>query len=152
MLEINTDCANTAPQVSAGSAQTVSSGATVQLSASATDAEFNVLAYQWQQLSGPAVSLSEPEALTTRFTAPSVSTDTQLQFRFTADDGISQSSAEVSITVRATAGGGSSSGETSGGSMAVLALALLSLLFALRLGNGALTAYNAGRLCRCGIA
>ena len=88
VLEINTDCANTAPQVSAGSAQTVSSGATVQLSASAPDAEFNVLAYQWQQLSGPAVSLSEPEALTTRFTAPVVSNDTQLQFRFTADDGI----------------------------------------------------------------
>ncbi|WP_166835682.1 S8 family serine peptidase [Rheinheimera pleomorphica] len=152
VLEINTDCANTAPQVSAGSAQTVSSGTTVQLSASATDAEFNVLSYQWQQLSGPAVSLSEPEALTSRFTAPVVSNDTQLRFRFTADDGISQSSAEVSITVRATAGSGSSSGGTSGGSMAVLALVLLVVLFALRLGNGALTAYNAGRLCRCGTA
>lgn len=136
-LYINSDCDNTAPVVSAGIAQTVNSGATVQLHASATDAEFNVLSYRWQQLSGPAVSLSEPQALSTRFTAPTVTTSTALVFRFTADDGTTQSSAEVTITVSPTSGaGGSGDGGGSGGGTAPGWLLILTVLLGLRLGSG----------------
>lgn len=145
ILEINTDCANTAPIVSAGSNQTVNSGSDVQLQASATDAEFNALSYQWQQLSGPTVSLSQPQALITRFTAPVVANTTQLVFRFTADDGIAQNSAEVTVSVSPANAGpdDSNSSGSGGGSMVLSWLLILSLLLAVRLGKLRQSSYNA---------
>lgn len=149
-LEVNTDCANTAPVVSAGSAQTVSSGSSVLLQASASDAEFNTLSYQWSQISGPTVSLNQPQALSTRFTAPVVNSSTQLVFRFTADDGSSQSSAEVTITVTPASSGGGNSGDSGGGSLAFSWLLILALLLSQRLGKHRQTSYNAPELCnRC---
>ena len=41
----------------------------------------------WQQITGPAVTLSNADALATNFAAPNVSTDTLLEFRLTAKDG-----------------------------------------------------------------
>lgn len=140
-LFINTDCANSAPQVSAGNAQTVSSGSTVTLTGTASDSDFNVLSYQWQQLSGPSVSLSQANTLTASFTAPVVSSSTSLRFRLTADDGIAQSSAEVTITVQPAAGG--AGGQSGGGSQGIISLLLLGLLLLTRLGKYGLTAYNA---------
>lgn len=150
-LAINTDCANTAPQVSAGSAQTVSSGSTVTLTGTASDSEFNVLSYQWQQQSGPSVSLNQADSPTASFTAPVVSSSTSLRFRLTVDDGIAQSSAEVTITVQPATGGGSggggsgggAGGESGGGSVGFISLLLLGLMLLTRLGKHSLTAYNA---------
>jgi len=123
ILSINTDCPNSAPQVSAGVNQTVNSGAAVQLAGTASDAEFNRLTFQWQQLSGTSVSLTGTQAINASFTAPNVSVQTQLVFRFTAHDGIAQGSSDVTITVQPTAtgggsgsGGGGSGGGGSGGS------------------------------------
>ncbi|MDX5407721.1 MAG: S8 family serine peptidase [Chromatiaceae bacterium] len=149
-LFINTDCTNTAPQVSAGSAQTVSSGSTVTLSGSASDSDFNVLSYEWQQLSGPSVSLNQADSLTSNFTAPVVTSSTSLRFRLTVDDGIAQSSAEVTITVQPASGGSSGGsgssggGESGGGSLGFISLLLLGLILLTRLGNKGPTAYNAG--------
>ncbi|WP_237739897.1 S8 family serine peptidase [Rheinheimera nanhaiensis] len=143
-LFINTDCANSAPQVSAGSAQTVSSGSVVTLTGTASDSDFNVLSYQWQQLAGPSVSLSQADTLTASFTAPVVSSTTSLRFRLTVDDGIAQSSAEVTITVQPTGGsGGNAGGGSGGGSLGIISLLLLGLLLLTRLGKSGLTAYNA---------
>lgn len=132
ILQINTDCANTPPTVSAGNNQTVSSGSAVQLLASASDAEFNVLRYQWLQLAGPDVTLSSTDTLATSFTAPAVSSNTVLRFRFRADDGIASTSAEVVITVQPLAGGGGSGntagGESGGGSVGLVTLTAVLLL------------------------
>jgi|GEM_PF-1954834 subtilisin family serine protease len=120
-LEVNADCDNTAPLVSAGAAQTVASGAVVQLQASATDADANPLTYNWQQTDGPAVTLSSTTTLGSSFTAPTVSSVTILRFSFTADNGITASSSNVAITVNPSNsgggnGGGSNNGANNGGS------------------------------------
>lgn len=136
---VNTDCgtSNTAPVVSAGTGQQVSSGATVQLRATATDSDADNLTYQWQQLGGPQVSLSNATALNTSFTAPTVTTQTHLLFRFTANDGTVSSSAEVIITVNpASSGGGTDNGGGSGGgSFGVVWLLLLAMIYRYRLGK-----------------
>ncbi|MGP9801390.1 S8 family serine peptidase [Rheinheimera sp. NSM] len=139
-LEVNTDCTNTAPLVSAGAAQQVVSGAPVQLQATATDAEFNPLTYQWQQTAGPAVTLSNSTALSSSFTAPAVSSVTILRFSFTADDGISSSTDTVTVTVNPLSGGnggnnGGDSGSSGGGSSSAWWLAILGLLGWRRLGK-----------------
>jgi len=137
-LLINEDCPNTAPVVSAGNNQTVNGGASVQLNAVATDAEFNPLTYQWQQVSGTTVALTGAQSLNASFTAPNVSTQTQLVFRFTADDGRTQSSATVTITVQAGSSGGDGGGDgggSSGGTVAIWGLLGLMLLRRFRLGK-----------------
>lgn len=138
---VNADCGNnnTAPLVSAGSAQQVSSGATVQLLATATDSDADNLTYQWQQTGGPQVNLSSTTALNTSFTAPAVSAQTHLLFRFTANDGTVSSSAEVVITVNpASSGGGSGTdngGGSGGGSFGIIWLLLLAMIYRCRLGK-----------------
>lgn len=149
-LEVNTDCDNTAPVVSAGAAQTVVSGAAVQLQGTASDADFNPLTYSWQQTEGPAVTLSSTTTLSTGFTAPTVNSVTILRFSFTADDGITASSSTVTITVNPSNsgggsggggnnggnnGGGSSSSSSGGGSSSGWWLAVLGLLYWRRLGK-----------------
>ncbi|GAB2921634.1 S8 family peptidase [Rheinheimera gaetbuli] len=140
-LQINTGCTNTPPQVSAGNDQTVNSGSVVQLQASASDAEFNVLHYQWQQIGGSTVNLSNTSELNPRFTAPAVISSTVLRFRFTATDGIASSSAEVVVTVQPLANSGGSGntagGESGGGSMGAFALLALLLLWTRKLGKRA---------------
>ena len=138
-LQINTACANTPPTVSAGNDQTVNSGTVVQMQASASDAEFNALRYQWQQIGGSTVNLSSATEVNPRFTAPVVSSITVLRFRFTANDGITSSSAEVVITVQPLASnagtGNSVGGESGGGAVGVFALTGLLLLGTRRLGK-----------------
>jgi hypothetical protein len=138
-LEVNTDCTNTAPVVSAGVAQQVASGASVQLQATATDAEFNVLTYQWQQTDGPAVTLSSTSTLSSSFTAPTVTAVTILRFSFTADDGTTSSTGSVTVTVNPSGSGGNnggdSGGSSGGGSGSVWWLLALGLLSWRRLGK-----------------
>lgn len=73
----------------------------MQLSGSAADVNDNVDRLQWQQLSGPAVSLSDSSILAPTFSAPQLANgDDILVFRLTATDttGLS-SSADVTINV-----------------------------------------------------
>ena len=149
-LEVNDNCPNTAPVVSVGANQTVNSGATVQLTAVASDAEFNTLTYLWQQTSGPTVSVTNSQSLNASFVAPTVTSSTQLVFSFTANDGKEQSSASVTVTVQAGSGGGTgggssgggssgggsgSAGGSSGGSFAFYGLLMLAALIRFRLGK-----------------
>jgi subtilisin family serine protease len=131
-LQVNKDCANTAPQITLGSTQVVNSGATVFISAVATDAEFNPLTVQWLQTSGPSAALSGAQTLSASFVAPNVSVQTQLTFRLTVSDGLAQSQAETSVTVRPLNAGNSGSG---GGALTLLWLIWLSLLSTYRLGK-----------------
>ncbi|SEA59842.1 S8 family peptidase [Alkalimonas amylolytica] len=115
-LDVNPDCPNQAPVVSAGENRTVSAGSQVQLQGSASDADGEILHYSWLQIAGPTVQLSNPETLQASFISP-VSAQTQtLRFRLTASDLRTSSSAEVSITVQPQAGG-SGSTSTSGGAL-----------------------------------
>jgi hypothetical protein len=59
------------PTANAGPDQSVAPGALVQLNGTASsDPEGQALTYSWSQLSGPAVTLSDPTSPTPTFTAP----------------------------------------------------------------------------------
>src|SRR5919106_2153169 len=60
--------ANATPQASAGDDQDVTTGETVQLSATATDPDGQTLSYNWTQLSGPSVGALSGQ--NPSFTAP----------------------------------------------------------------------------------
>ncbi len=93
---------NNAPNSIAGSNQTVNSGALVTLNGTqSNDPDGDALSYQWSQVSGQAVTLSGAASATATFTAPTVSSDTLLQFRLTVTDTAGlQSQATTSVTVR----------------------------------------------------
>ena len=93
--------ANTAPNASAGTAQSVASGALVSLDGSASsDPEGDSLSYSWTQTAGPAVTLSSATAQKPTFTAPTVSASTALTFSLVVSDGsLSSSAATVTITI-----------------------------------------------------
>ena len=70
---VNISWENEAPVASAGADQTVSEGETVQLDAGAsTDADDGIGTYQWNQISGPTVNLSDPQSVMPTFNTPDV--------------------------------------------------------------------------------
>src|SRR6266849_3219630 len=80
-LTIAQTTTQTAPTAVIGQAQTVNSGSVVTLDGSGShDADGDALAYSWTQRSGPAVTLSGANTAKATFTAPTVSTNTALQF------------------------------------------------------------------------
>ena len=93
---------STAPTVDAGGNQSVSGGATVVLSATATDDDYNqATTWQWTQTSGTTVTLNNADGATASFTAPS--TNETLSFSATATDdtgltGTSSMDVQVSVT------------------------------------------------------
>ncbi len=95
---IDNDRANTAPVVSAGDDRNVNAGETVSLVASATDAEGDALTYQWAQVSGETVSLTESDNTSATFVAPNKTMT--LIFKVTVSDFLGATSvAEVTINV-----------------------------------------------------
>jgi subtilisin-like proprotein convertase family protein len=90
-LEIDVNAAGSAnnpPNANAGNDQTVNEGTLVTLNGTgSSDPDGDVLAFSWQQLSGPAVTLNNPTTATPTFTAPLVSATTNLSFRLTVNDG-----------------------------------------------------------------
>ena len=92
---------NFPPTAAAGADQQVDEGASVLLAGSASDAEGRIASLRWQQLSGPAVALSDADSLQARFTAPLVNAQTELHFRLTVTDHLGLSASdEVVVTVR----------------------------------------------------
>lgn len=78
---------NSAPEVPSIPDQQVAPGATVTLDASgATDADSDPLSYQWTQIGGPTVSLSDSTAASPTFIAPSTFPDS-LSFQVQVSDG-----------------------------------------------------------------
>ncbi|MCL1035753.1 choice-of-anchor B family protein [Shewanella submarina] len=117
---------NTAPTVSAGEDAQANVGQTVNLTASATDAEGDTISYQWQQSAGTSVSVTNANQANASFVAPS-SAGT-LTFIVTATDSLGAANQDaVNISVVAapeppTTGGGG------GGSLGWLTLMLLAML------------------------
>ncbi len=78
---------NQPPTANASSDQTVNAGDTVTLDGSGSrDPDGTITSYSWMQTSGPAVTLSSPYVASPTFTAPGVSSDTELKFSLTVTD------------------------------------------------------------------
>jgi hypothetical protein len=91
------------PTANAGSDQTVDSGDMVQLdgSGSSTDPAGGTLTYQWTQIQGPDVILSDPTEVNPTFSAPNVLLQRDLVFELvvTNEQGIESEPDSVTITV-----------------------------------------------------
>ena len=101
--EASTPPANLPPTVDAGDNLSVEQEATVNLSANASDPDGTVAGYQWTQISGTQVNISNPTGANASFTAPTLSdpeTAESLQFQVTVtdDDGATASS-NITVTV-----------------------------------------------------
>ncbi|WP_017931628.1 autotransporter outer membrane beta-barrel domain-containing protein [Robiginitomaculum antarcticum] len=100
----NTPCraANAAPVAAAGPDQlTLAVGATATLDGSgSTDPDNDALTYQWTQVSGPTVTLSDATALSPTFTVPSGAVATPIVFSLVVNDGTVSSPADQ-VTLQA---------------------------------------------------
>ena len=95
--------ANVAPVVDAGADRTVAENTLVTLSVVATDANGDVLTFQWTQTGGsPVVSLADADTATADFMAPDVAANAPaiLTFRVVVSDGTVSSQDTVTITVQ----------------------------------------------------
>jgi|GEM_PF-1526118 len=89
------------PIANAGADKTVDEGTLVTLDGSASyDPDGDPITYQWEQIQGPSVTLSDPNSPTPSFTAPFVDVITTLKFRLTVSDGSLSSNAVVYVYVR----------------------------------------------------
>ncbi|SNY54693.1 choice-of-anchor B domain-containing protein [Arsukibacterium tuosuense] len=119
-LAILDNDSNTPPTVSIGENRQVNAGQSVTLTAVATDPEGDSISYQWQQQSGPSVSLQSAASSTVSFIAPASAS--QLVLSVTATDGRgAAASASITITVVASPPPPppAAVAESSGGSMPV---------------------------------
>ena len=92
---------NKPPIVNAGADQSVDAGVIVALSGTARDLDGSIASYLWEQTEGTMSVLSGTTSATAMFTAPDVSVDETLTFRFTVTDNDgAQVSGDVSVTVR----------------------------------------------------
>ncbi|MEK6749919.1 MAG: hypothetical protein AABY83_12055 [Pseudomonadota bacterium] len=77
---------NNSPIVSAGMDLSVVVGSPVNIHATASDPDGNIVSYQWQQLSGTNVTLQGASGADLAFVAPGVTTPEALSFRVTVTD------------------------------------------------------------------
>jgi len=95
---------NKPPFAAAGSdiALSLSHPSEVTVNAAASyDPEGAPLTYAWQQIAGPSVTLTNPNAVLCEFTAPVVGVNTEFRFRLTVNDGTQNSAPdEVIVLVR----------------------------------------------------
>ncbi len=121
---------NQAPNAVAGTSQSVAGGARVTLNGSASnDPNDDALTFEWQQTGGPAVTLSGATSAEAQFTAPSVQSDTLLQFRLAVRDPAGLSDV-ASTTVTILSGNGF--GQSGGGRLGAWWLVLLGVLVLFR--------------------
>jgi hypothetical protein len=120
--------ANRAPNTIAGSNQVRASNSQVTLDGSqSNDPNEDILTFQWNQTMGPTVNIVDAASAVATFTAPSVSSDTLLQFKLTASDpGGLADSATTNVTVTALPAPPPPQ-QSGGGGMGPAALLVLSL-------------------------
>lgn len=93
---------NTPPVANAGTDQTVSVNAIVQLNgAGSSDADGNTLTFTWTQTAGTAVTLTNGDTAAPTFIAPAAATS--LTFQLSVSDGTDTATDTVTITVQETA-------------------------------------------------
>jgi hypothetical protein len=97
-LTIVVEADNDAPTFAVGLDQTVQVRQRVVLDARARDPESQTVAYKWDQVSGPMVSLSQANDPKPSFTAPDSACE--LVFEVTVGDGETESKTKVSVSVR----------------------------------------------------
>lgn len=90
----------TLPEVDAGNDREVLAGTTVELNGTVMDSDSLVLTFEWEQQSGPQVQFTKNLAKTS-FIAPELSSDTNLSFQLTVDDGENTAKDMVNVLVRA---------------------------------------------------
>ena len=91
---------NLPPVASATGPTAVTEGAQVTLSGAGYDPEGSIVAFSWQQISGPAVMLIDASTTSPRFTAPAVAVDTTLTFQLSVSDNNGATGvATISVTV-----------------------------------------------------
>lgn len=92
--------ANAAPLVNAGDNQTVPSGQSIVLSATASDTDGTIEGYLWKQVLGPTVSLIDISETDVQFVTPAVTAETPLEFQVAViDNSGGQTTDNVIITV-----------------------------------------------------
>ncbi|MEF8825319.1 MAG: glucodextranase DOMON-like domain-containing protein [Halapricum sp.] len=94
--------ANDAPIADAGEDQTAEPGTVVSLQAvNSEDPNGGTLSFQWEQTSGPEVSLGGADSVGPAFQAPEVDEETTLTFELTVSDGQGKSTTDtVNVTVQ----------------------------------------------------
>jgi len=101
-VNITINAVNTPPVVNAGTDITATSGATIQLAASGSDAQ-GAVTFLWSQVSGPSVTLTSTTIANPSFPAPVITTGSiTIICRLTVTDtnGVSVSD-DISITINA---------------------------------------------------
>lgn len=94
---------NETPSANAGVDQTVDENTSVILSGNGADRDGTIVSYSWIQTSGPSVTITTPSAATAGFTAPEVTTTTQLIFSFSVTDNAGATHSDsIRINVRNT--------------------------------------------------
>jgi len=131
-------CADNAPpSPNAGPDQTVNSDVTVQLSGSATDLDGDTITYQWTQLSGTSVTLSNSTSPTPSFTSPGTSSDLIFQLSATSNGATETDTVTISVNFILTgaSGGGSGCTVSESGRFDPLWLLLLLILAGVHIRN-----------------
>jgi outer membrane protein assembly factor BamB len=92
--------ASTEPVADAGEPQTVDAGEDTPLDGTGSaDPTGKSLDYSWVQIAGPEVTLSDADTEIATFTAPEVTSTTDLQFELTVDNGKSKDTDSTTVTV-----------------------------------------------------
>ncbi|MEO1188394.1 MAG: peroxidase family protein, partial [Pseudomonadota bacterium] len=103
------DFINAAPIVSAGTAQTVTEGAIVELSGTASDPNGDAITVQWSQESGPDIELNNSTSLEASFLAPNVNESVDIVLRLTVTDARGTSASQtMTVSIEDTARDGPS--------------------------------------------
>ena len=110
---------NTAPVADAGVDQRVVTPGSVSLAGSGTDADDDTLTYSWTQTGGtPSVTLTNASGATATFSAPTVTTETELTFRLTVSDDALSDTDDVVVVLLQDGGTGCTQVDASAGSYA----------------------------------
>ena len=92
---------NHVPVADAGDDQSVKEGSPVTLSGSLSyDPDDDPMTYQWSQVSGTPVELTDPNAVSVSFSAPGVGQSGEtLVFELTVSDGLAEATDQVNVIV-----------------------------------------------------